>query len=353
MRQIFDPRERFAAISELPKHETESFWIERAKQRIGIATVAALILEEVLSRPESTEEELLALVMEAGEELSLADYQHSIAKDLVRSATRRRHRISSFQEKFPSPEKHFQDVTRVHPMEHVERSFHTLTIHFKIDPESYKRVRLSSNELSAGFFMPSRPEYTFQKGYLGDDGIRIHEETHALYFMLREVLQKHLGEERLERPYPDLGKMVKRIQHEQMDTLIKAFARAYILAASDRIKDEILAFSRQAPRSQRQTVNTLLQPADERGLYDYFHRVRERADTQIRRTFPADQAHWALTVLDEELRKQQKRLVEDGVAAVKTLLQRHHFTPEMVLFYLSDSPLERWPKETDLLYKLP
>ncbi len=355
MSRSFHPQEQFELLQRLPKEEKpeaeKAFWIERAKQRAGIATVAALVLEQLFTRADSTEDELIATILDSGEELALATYQLSIAKELIRTAVQRRNQLTAEEKKYSSPEAHLEAVSRVRAASRVERTNHVLTIHFKVPKETYIKLNRQSGERSGGFFQRSRPEYTFENG-LTNHGrfIQVHEETHALYFLFSQTLKRRLGDPR--QPHPNMRRMIKRIQHEGLERIVSEYAYEYAISASDYVKDEILAFTREALRTTQQTAGILLKPSDKEGLYDYFDHVIHHAKHEMLLSLPKEQALRAAQILEVRLREQQETLVKNGLYALRTLLTKHKFTPEMALFYLGDSPLEHWEKEVAILAEI-
>lgn len=357
MYEGFDPPFAHEALKQLPKPERlqkeREFWEQRARQRVGIATLAGLAFDEFFDRPDEPKEYFMSLMTGAREELKLADYQIVIARHMVEAFVKRREKIQKLRAKFPDDASLFEHASYVKdPQARV--TMRPASIHFQVPSKTYERIsrRGAEEGMSGGFFNGSKPEYTFENGLRSGDLIMIHEETHALYHMLREVLSRDLKTSWFERPYPDLEKTWRRAKNEGLERPLLEYVKERVLASADRTKDELFAFTRENNRNPNTVIKTLTKSADQKGLYDYFARTREALEKEIVTVLTGDKKDRALAIIKTNFKDQQERLIRQGLDALTTLTERHKFTIMMAMFYLSDVPLESWQREVRILDKI-
>ncbi len=350
----------YEALKVLPESDraerAPQFWTERTKQRKEIATVAALVLERVFQEPDATEESLLALVREFSEDIRLAPYQEKIARDLIHASRKRRLEILQLRKQYPEDT---NLLRRAHPrgtqgsVHRVSAVVRPLTIHFRVNEKTYQQMCEKTNaEKAGGFFEKSGKLFTYQRGIYERESTLLHEEMHALYDFFKGHLSKHLHKSLFLRPEPSMDRLQKRIRAEGVSRPLRDHLTELLHASADRIKDELFAFSRAATKEGK-ISSYLLQPKDKQGLYDYFDRALTFLTIAVAAyTTSEEDYRCAREMIEEEFPKMHRRLIEDGLSAMKTLSVHKKWTFMEVAFFFVDVPLERWPDEIRLLQHL-
>lgn len=332
------------------------FWRERTRQRQDLATVAALVIDRIFEDPDVSTEELKALVRTFREEARMAPYQEHLAKTLIHEYGKRRKQITALRRQHPDDADLLQSANPILRRQRdplfVQAVVRPLTIHFRIGENAYDRLLIRPSLKSGGFYQRSKQLYTYERvnrfHRVRNDGTLLHEEMHAMNDFLRKPIAHALGKSPFERPLPSLAIIGPQLQarglvalHEQLMMLLHA--------RGDSIKDELFAFSRESFRSGTISAS-LMRSSDQNGVYDFFEQDRlllERAimaaevKTRIRER--------GLEMIHEDFPRMHKRLVEDGLDAMRFLLDGKRWSFMEAAFFLVDVPLERWSDEIRLL----
>jgi hypothetical protein len=174
---------------------------------------------------------------------------------------------------------------------------------------------------------------------------------HALYDFVKPSYEKALGKSLFFRPAPSDRDGVNRLRNEGLGGF-EGYLHQLLASKSDRMKDELLAFTREAYRPGR-TMETLMRPADKQGLYDYFQKQRDSTETALVTSgLRADLIHGAVDMLNKQFPQWHKKLVEDGLDTLRYLLVTKRLSFMEATFLLLDVPLERWPMERKNLQEL-
>ncbi|MDD5251390.1 MAG: hypothetical protein PHT12_02025 [Patescibacteria group bacterium] len=342
----FDPRLEYEALNIAPRdnkiERERDFERRRREQRIGIATAGGLAIETVLSNPETPKQELLGIFDEYREELKLADYQRALARDIINAYCTQHELVKGL---YGAEEDDFSRLRRLLPQIQDARSVaitpRPISLHVRLDGRAYRLIRGSGN--SSGFFRPSLKDFTFEcaEAFRGE-GTMLHEEQHAIYYLLRTQAEKKLGKSLFNRPTPNLGEIVRRSPHEGEHRVVADYIQRLVAAEGDRIKNEIFAFTRTSDIAPTKVLKYLT--AEDEG-YDYWKNARSELLEYLSRGRSQSEVAKTVESARLEFKQARLRLTGDGLEAVKALKTRLGFNHWQAVLLLFDRPLERWSEE--------
>ncbi len=359
---VFDPIGEYNTLRVVPpterKAREQTFWRERTEQRMGISTLAALVIDEAFANPTITKETLLELVKEARAELRLAPYQEAIARNLIKGYIERREKIAALRQAHPDDVDLFgtlyprlkEGVTK-RDVRIIERP---CTLHLQLSRRIYPHVFHGGNtdekEHSGGFFARRKPLLTHEKSsfFSTETTTLLHEEMHALYYFFGQILEKHLPAQRETYPLPSTDGLIPAFVHEGVLSPLDRYLRALLYYKADEIKDEIFAYTRTSYGSTK-TGNTLLQKEDRGGSYDFFQEDLTELEQKLRPALTTTQFEQVRMLTQRQFPAFHRELVERGIASIRTLLTRHHWTFMEAAFFLIDIPLQHWPREVAMV----
>lgn len=372
MAERFHPRERWVEVQLAPEQERaereREFHLERVSQKESIALLVGDIMDAIGENPDIEIEKLKTIVDEYVPEIGLAEYQKKIAMDFIKAFEQRRKKLNELKAKGQTEKQLLEQVA--HPKkgplgkQRVDVSWRTFTVHFRVPSATYESIHGSQNLLrSGGFFDRRFPFATFEKRELSpiDDEVEAHEEMHAIYHLIREILSKHLRKTLFQRPSPDRVMFGDRMRHEGVHGPANDYVDQAIRAQTDRIKDEIFAFTRgyaetRTPRSThpwprvghlrtpKEIISTLLKKEVDGGLYDYFRQDRNRLRSMVIAN-GGDLGSEIAEDYDKKMRAEHRRVVTEGVEAIENLIRAEGYSFMQAVVFFMDVPVERWKQE--------
>lgn len=342
----FDPRFEHEMLGYAPPEDkaerVREFERQRLEQRIGIATVGGLVIETIVREPDTPRQQLLDTFEEYRGELRLAGYQRALAKELIAEYSDRHRRVSDLYGTEEDDRERFRRLfPRFKDARTVSVAKRPANLHVVVDPKTYEALGGGD---SSGFFRPADRLYTFERSTYrgGQESTMLHEEQHAVFDLLTRTAEKRLGKSVFRRAVPDIGEVERRSAHEGERQVVSKYVRSLVTADGDRIKDEILAFTRSADISPGQLLKILT--ADGNG-YDYWERAREELTAYLSKGRHPGEAEDAVEAARADFERSRHRLTASGIEAVRALKTELGFNHWQATLLLFDRPLERWPEE--------
>ncbi len=353
----FKPEQAIEFAKMQPEHlrrdAMEAFHKERISQKEGIALIGGEVLDTIFAQPDIDLSKLEEMIREQGRDAGLSSKQMEIGRALVKEYGKRRDRLSSLRKKDLSPNDLFRESVYLRsplkPNERVGVDWRTVVVHFRVPDRIYPTLRGSKDgDRSAGFFDKKRPFMAFERQGTRSKTTAVHEEQHAMYHMVREVLSKKLARTLFERSRPKFNEFVQRFRNEGPYRPAQDYIGQAIRSNTDRIKDEIFAYTRDGARSPRDIANVLLEPESDGGLYDYFN--QERLSLQKMLESAGKDPETTKDIIKLFLDEHQE-VVKDSVSAIRKLTEQEGYTFHQAFIFLMDVPVELWAKEVDRLGK--
>lgn len=224
------------------------------------------------------------------------------------------------------------------------------------NPVDYSRIYLSKpsgqingddlekSNRSGGVFMYGAPREDLEGTLIATNGVSpwhrrnvvIHERQHAYNSLFLGALN-HFEGTALDLVFDTLQSIEKK------QALVNAYCHGVINRASERAKDEILAYNADGS-SGYYIVDTLLKSEKEGGIYEYFNVDQTLTDiSKIIKQSGEDPAPY----MDRArviLTKQYERLLREGVDAYDHLIFDKKYEHEEAVALLVTQPLNRWKK---------
>jgi len=350
---------------EVQAAEKDIFFSERIKQREDLATLGGLLIEEVMA---GASEAKIAEIFEGFADSGFADYQITAFKKAIKEFGRRRkimERLINDQTDEEILEKIFS--VKLKPGQKIKIIKGALALHFVLPDEVYNIVasrRGLDPEGSGGLYFGGRA-----KGYrraidenlsIGRDRhyadrIKLHEETHALYELLKSSLLESELSEVFKRSFFSneeaaalAGEISRTKKSESKKNFIFQFWRNYITKNSDSLKNEIFAYAREDFRGDNRVADILSSSRANGGIYDYFERDQKRLTDFLSRGLIPEDLELVKQSTESFFRLEYRPYVLKSITALKKVL-RYGFTIEQAMIYLLDTRLDKWPKEVDFL----
>lgn len=360
MPKSFNPTEEYDIIRSMPAgqekdKEKQKFHEKRVRQKTEIATIAALLIEEIIADPDLDVESLRKMVDEHSDEMELSGNQQKLFFKMLKAYEKRHKQIKKLQETSADPQEIFKKKFGFQPQKKVKVVFGPITTHFILSDEDYDKVAGQSKNdkgvvlRSGGQFNPRKEDITISRSYSNE--VRVHEETHALKYFFDKIMG-------LERYGLSFYEKITKLKQELLQTknpktqeiIIEQILQAFIDENGDRIKDEIFANIRAAARNKNQIVQVLAKSAKDLGLYDYSINDRKELLTFMEKNLGFD----GKLLAEEKIKgfgAKNREYIRQAVEAAMVLVEKHRFTPEMILVFLNDVPISLWKKETARLGK--
>jgi len=361
-RNVFDPGLEYEMVKSIQGTDAlqarKEFHEKRIEQKMGMATLGALMLELVMTDPEIPLNTLFDLMDEHTNELGLSGKQKSIFRKLIKEFGGRREKQRALKKENLTPETVFMKRFHFAPKGSVKVEYGPITTNFILSSSSdYERIegqRKTTRGVtlkSGGFFRRDYPDVTFSRA-LGEATKEVvrHEETHALKHLIDSVI----GYESFKK---ELVKKIERLKETLLKTkdlgktehIVREILFLYVEGTSNRIKDEIFANLRAGVKMDK--VASVLAKSDEHlGLYDYTKADRDRFEQFIQHSsLSVDQKDIVQKLVIDQFTNMYKRLVKDAVSVVVDLTTKQGFSSEQVLLFLNDVPLSLWKKEVSRL----
>jgi len=330
---------------------SRDFWIQRHEQKLGIAMAGSIAIERFFEDPDVDERLFTRSVLEEVMEAHPAEYQESIVKSTLHECFDRRRKIAKLRDKYPDDRDLFRAIFRYQSMgrqreEGIQATLRPLTIHFRMDLPLYQKLWNREGFDSGGFFNRSMPEVTFAKGLHSSETTLVHEETHAIYHLMRNILSKALKKSIFQPRAPSEEDLFRRMKTD-FEGSLDAFLRARLFADGDRIKDEIFAFTRQATRNRQSISSSLTRKSQDKGLYDYYAWDLKRLKESLGGRLQGEERVRALAFVETRFPVMHKQLVNDALKTLHVMMENKGLDTMTAFFYLVDIPLEKWSQELE------
>src|SRR3989339_1285742 len=353
----FNPELAIELTKMQPEHlrrdAMEAFHAERISQKEGIALIGGEVLDTIFAQPGIKLSELETMIREQGQDAGLSSKQVDVGRALIKEYGKRRDRLDGLKKQDLAPNDLFKQLVHLKsPLKSHERvslDWRTFVVNFRVPDSVYTSLRgINKGDRSAGFFDRKRPHITFQRQSTYSKTVATHEEQHSMYHLVREVLSKRLSKTIFERPRPKVKDFVDRFRNEGPYRPAEEYIQQEIRSNTDRIKDEIFAFTREDARSPKEIATVLLKSETDGGLYDYFEDERRSLENMLK---SAGKDTETIKDVVKLFFDEHQEVVKDAVAAIRKLKEEEGYTFHQAFLFLMDVPVELWTKEVDRLGK--
>lgn len=350
--------EKDQAFSELKEN-----FIEQQK---GIAVLKDELFKEIGDGNHIDLEKINEIITENDKIYKFSLEQMSVIKTMTRDFLRRNQAVNNFyNNNFKNPNKIYQQLYNTEPNGKVE--LHKGPISLALicyDKNDYARMYVNDNsgrknlgdqekkdaDATGGFFRLSSPiNFPELKGtiigvkrydYCNVDEIIDHEEQHAL----NNVYLNNIHPLRKEGLSSYLYFCNNK---EQMIDVISSYCRYLVNDASNRAKDEILAY-KVSDQKDNFITKTLTQSKTIGGIYDYldFDKTIESIENICEQGILKQHQNELLDLTKKILEDEYKALIKNGIIAVNNLKNKN-YPQASITAILMPQDLENWPKTVE------
>ena len=350
------------------------------KQMIGLAKIQTAATERIRKNPDISEEELLAEVTTAGENIGMNTVQREIAKKAVEKYCEKHEAVKTYREKYPNDFDLFIALTNRPPVGKVEIITGPMTFMIRchnIDDyalivdgvflqDSGAETHPSKLALRSGGISTSAARQPELKGTIigekaswnplgrySQDSMRLleHEQQHAFFGLLREAAQDVQNEKNIAKmakrtdaeKESDLKQYIesrKKIEELEVSELFPLFLSEERFFGEYRAANEILAYTREGGRDPYSIQSILFQPEENGGLYDYFAKIRIPEVAKKHNESPETMQE----MKERYITKPYRAHVLRGIESVEQLKNKG-YTEQEIVGFLTFKPLDTWPKE--------
>jgi aryl carrier-like protein len=380
----FDVTQEIKNVKKMPPgHEKDAAFLELKQhfleQQKGLAILKDEIFQEIGDGARIEKEKIHEIIRENDKKYKFSEEQMVIIKGMISEFFKRNQIVNHFYKNHSdNPKRLFQKFYRVAPEGDIKLHRGPASLSLICDNQNdYSRIFANDSSgkrpldetkkiasLSGGVFLSSHPRDfpELQYAIIGINKLEYyntnivntiitHEEQHALNRIYSHHVQPLIKK--------DLSSALYFCDdRKQMHTIISSYCRYLIWQASERAKDEILAY-KSTNNPDEDIVKFLTSKKDDDGLYDYFdfNKTMEEIkyivqgvnydnnEEHISHTLPQQQEELiesAKTILEEDY----KNLIKNGLSAINILRNKNH-SQEAITAILMPQALENWPKIAD------
>jgi hypothetical protein len=381
----FDAKAELAKIRQAPSSERKQmladFKQKLAEQKGGFGVMQHEMIRFIRQNPDAPKEELYKQIDDYGQRFSLTEDQKTTAKGIIDEYSKKHEAVRDMRKKYPDDAKLYEATFGVAPKGKVEVVEGPMTLYFKTqnaedyariytagrreDPNTISPANLQESGVTGGASLnwapapelqgtiiagnaslrtqqnqPSFLRRSARKRYETEEAwakrIQIHEEQHAIKRLFKDVKSKR----------EDWGIWDDSSPEQQRNILMRSFRSTREIFADSRIKDEIMAYLKSG-QDPKETIQYLLKPKGEKGLYDYLEgkkesKIKEEQEFLQEYNHSYDPA-MIREVADKVFEEDYHDLITNGVKAFDTLQKSGKSTDEAIGILIHE-PLDKWPK---------
>jgi len=373
--EIFDAEKVIREILKAPKEERRTklaeFKEKLAFQRVGLARVQDIIIDEIRHKPEGKMDDFFDLATEMGAEFGMNNKQRRDTWEALSKYERQHKAVLKIQKEFPKDKDLFRQLFGVQPKGEIEIITGPVSIYIKChNIEDYMAVCFHEKRKGSGkkrdFTEEERKEawdsgainiystaypnigwaITAENtekiklpGTLDKDSHQkfVHEEQH----IIKSFFDK---EDLLDPGSPGIQFSVRKNflaaeTEEEKEKILGDFFRMFRHNAEYQAKDEIFAYYKDG-RFDR-IEGELLTPKKEGGIYDNLEEPKKANYLWLR---SSDEIR-ALTkrVVDRVLVDEYKEIIISGTGAIQKM-EKAGYEKEEIIALLTHEPLAKWGK---------
>jgi hypothetical protein len=350
----FDPHQALEKVKNLnpfDRREAYSDFLQnREKQKEGLATLTALMIDSIIADPEISKVELSEIIENFAEETKMSSRQKSKALALIAEYQRRHRQVIERRERYPNDKELFKQCLGVYPKGPIMVQVRPITLHFICSNETdYQMVagdrRNDKGQLlrSGGVYFPSRQIYSLQNGGMMklDPQTMVHEETHAMKNLFESTL-KDASDRFKEDDFRVTKNLISNTKNlKDKEAYLRHLITRIILTYQRRIKDELFAFL----RGGGYDINLVMTKTEDKGgLYDYSHKDQKRLLEYMQKNLKHSDYEFVKSLIPGLFHSKRKKIIGNAVHAMEILKRRGYSKEEIIAFFV-DVPLNSWPKE--------
>lgn len=371
--EIFDPEKEIQVLLKVPKEERKQKLAEFKEkltfQKVGLARVQDILINEIRSKPNGKIEDFYDMATEMGAEFGMNETQRKDTKEVLARYEKQHNAIENIRKEFPSDKDLFRALFNKIPKGKIEVVVGPVSLSFKChDFEDYMAVfffnRMKGSGKKRDFTDEEREEAMASKGVnvpslsYPDIGWAIMAEnasgvgnfsqsdkeskqifTHEEQHTIKSFFEK---EELLDPNHPSLLFPVRKsfldAQTEaEKEKILERYFRAFRHNAEEYAKDEILAYYKDGRLS---SVYESLAETDG-GNYDYLADPK-KIDYLWMKTSDEIRA-LSKRVRDRVLIEEYKEILANGVDSVRKM-EAGGYDKEEIIALLTHEPLAKWGK---------
>ena len=372
--EVFVPEKEIQTILKSSKEERKQklaiFKEKLTFQKVGLARVQDIMIDEIRQHPDKNKEELFETAVELGSEFGMNDEQKKNTREVLEKYENQHMAIKEIRKECKKDNDLFKELFWKEPKGKIEVSEGPVSLYFKChDFEDYLTIFYSNQRNHRGkkrdfteeekseameckginIFSSSHPEIGRAIMAENDSGtgrnpkegespiIFTHEEQH----MINSIFEK---EKMLDPSNPENVRNVRQDfitaeTREEKEKILIDFFRQFRINAEAFAKDEIIAHYKDGHDDMALVELTLSK--EEGGGYDYLEEPK-RAEYLWLKT--SDEVR-ALTreVVEKVLVKEYRKTLADGVLAVRKM-EEAGYGREEIIAILTHEPLAKWEK---------
>lgn len=372
--EVFVPEKEIRTILKASKDERkEKLAIFKEKltfQKVGLARVQDIMVDEIRRKPEESKEKLYEMAVDLGSEFGMNDEQKRLTENALEKYEKQHKAIEKIQKEHKKDEDLFKELFWKDPKGKIEVVQGPVSLYFKCyDFEDYLTIFYSNQRSHYGkkrdfteeekaeamgckginVFSSSHPNIGRAIMAENDSGIGrnpkegessvifIHEEQH----MINSIFEK---ETMFDPNNPDNVRNVRQSfltaeTKEEREKILISFFRQFRKNAEAFAKDEMLAHYKDGHDDMALAELTLSK--EDGGGYDYLEEPK-KAEYLWLKTSDEIRA-LAKEVIEKVLSKEYQEILANGVRAVRKM-ETAGYEKEEIITLLTHEPLAKWEK---------
>lgn len=376
--EIFDPEIAIREVLKVPKAERPAKLLEfkekLAFQKVGLARVQDLMIDEIRRHPDEKVKELYTLATELGAEFGMNNEQKKRTREVLEKYEKRHLAIEKIRKEYKKDNDLFRELFGRTPKGEIKISTGPISIKITChDFEDYLAVWFHSQMMGFGkkrdFTDEEQKEAEGSKAvnvcsaYYPDIGwaiiaenasergvrvqsdeesqkIFVHEEQHGI----KNIFAR---EELLNPAYPTIlfpvqQKFLSAETEKEKEKILGDFFRLFRHNAEEHAKDEILAYYKDGRFNK--VYQELSTEEKDGGIYDYLAKPKKTNYLWMKKD--DETKDLVKRIADRILVKEYKEILENGVAAIKKM-EAGGYKKEEIIAFLTYEPLTKWRKASE------
>jgi len=376
--EIFDPEKEISGLLKAPKEERKQKLAEFKEkltfQKVGLARVQDILIDEIRNKPNAKIEDFYHLATELGSDFGMNETQKKDAKETLIQYEKQHNVIENIRKEFPSDKDLFRGLFHKAPKGKIEVLVGPVSLYFKCyDFEDYMTVffheRMKGSGKKRDFTEEEKKEAMESKGInvpsssypdigwaimaenasgIGNSSqsdeeskqIFTHEEQHTIksFFEKEELLDPNHPS----TLFPIRKRFLDAETEKEKEKVLEEYFCAFRHNAEEYAKDEILAYYKDGRLPV--VYERLSASKEEDGDYDYLAEPK-KIDYLWMKTTDEVRA-LSKRVRDRVLIKEYKEILTSGVESIRKM-EAGGYDKEEIIALLTHEPLSKWEKAVD------
>ncbi len=373
--EVFDPEREIRGILKVPKEERQQklaqFKEKLTFQKVGLARVQDILIDEIRSKPEGKMEEFYDLAAEMGAEFGMNDKQRRDIWEALSKYERQHKAVLKIRKEFPKDKDLFSQLFGSQPKGEIEVMTGPVSLYFKChDFEDYMAVCFHEKRKGSGkkrdftedekteawgsgainiystvypnigwAIMAENTAKIKLPGTLDKDSHQkfAHEEQH----IIKSFFDK---EELFDPDSPSIQFSVRKSflaaeTEEEKEKILGDFFLMFRHNAEDLAKDEILAYYKDGRFDRIEGL--LLAPEEEGGIYDFLEEPKKANYLWLKSSDKVREL--TKRVKGRVLIDEYHEIIINGINSIQKMEQAG-YEKEEIIALLTHEPLTKWGK---------